>query len=202
MKNRAKLVIRITGYTDTVSVFVNNTEQDITTLLIDAVYSCSVPLGECQVRVIKGSGILNKHWKKKIAFHWLSCLSGVPDFTLRDALLEANTCSISFAVNINAPDQIVDVKLALTSAGFELRQGGENCRNILSDFGRDITALNRIRTFYFMPAILLMLVLLVSLFSLGIAALVHGHIWQFAVVIGSTVLLFTLLFYLIKKSRQ
>lgn len=89
VSNMGNLKICIAGYTDTVSLYVNDDLLKVPSLLKDANYTCTVSPGLYKVRIIKNSGMLSKQWKKKVALNWLSCLSGIPDFTLREAMLEA-----------------------------------------------------------------------------------------------------------------
>lgn len=59
------LRICIAGYTDTVSVYVNDDLLMMSSLIMDAKYTYSVSPGVCKVRITKCSEILNKQWGKK-----------------------------------------------------------------------------------------------------------------------------------------
>jgi hypothetical protein len=102
------LKICVAGYTETVSVYVNDHLLKISSILKDAKYTCTVFPSICKVRIIKSSEILNSQWKKKVALNWLSSLSGIPDFMLREALLKAYVSSICFNINVTDLDQTID----------------------------------------------------------------------------------------------
>ena len=194
------LIICIAGYTDTVSVYVNDYLLDVSSLLKDAKYTCSVPSGVCKIRVIKGSGMTNGRWKKKVALNWLSCLSGVPDFTLREVMLEANVSSICFCINVADTAQIIKITIALTGSGFEIVRGLDKCKNVQCENIRDAAALNRIKRVYLLPMVLLLCVVFVFLLSIAIIIVNKGKIWQFLTIIALIIMLFTLFNYLYRKS--
>lgn len=194
------LRICIAGYTDTVSVYVNDDLLKMSSLLIDANYTYSVSPGVCNVRITKRSDILNKRWKKKVALNWLSCLSGIPDFTIRDAMLEANISSICFNINVTDIDQIINVRLKLNPTGFEIVHGIEQCRDIHVENKLDNIAMRRIKIFYLLPVILLLVVIFGFLISVAILFIVNAKIHLFLIVLALIIILSSLFIYLFKKS--
>ena len=196
------LKICIAGYTDTVSVYVNDHLLPVSSLFMDAKYTCSVSPGVCRVRIMKGSGLRNKQWKKKAAFNWLSCLSGVPDFTLREAMLEANVSSICFQIDVTDADQVIDIKLQLNASGFEIVRGAEACKDIQRENSRDSNALKKIKRVYLLPLVLLLSVVFIFLIGIALFFFTKGKIWQLFLVIALMIVLFALFCYMYKRSMK
>ena len=69
----------------------------------------------------------------KTGLNVLSYLWGVPNHTLREAMMEANLNSICFNINVTDMDQAIDVNLHLDSSGFEIVQGNERCSDIQNE---------------------------------------------------------------------
>lgn len=120
------LRICIAGYTDTVSVYVNDDLLMMSSLIMDAKYTYSVSPGVCKVRITKCSEILNKQWEKS-SVKLVVMYIGYFRFYIREAMLEANISSICFNINVTDIDQTIDVKLKLNSSGFEIVHGIEKC---------------------------------------------------------------------------
>lgn len=196
----ANLKIRIAGYTETVSVYVNDQLLKISSFLKDAKYTCTVFPGLCRVKIIKSSEILNSQWKKKVALNWLSSLSGIPEFTLREALLEANISSICFNINVTNIYETMDIKLILNSSGFKIIEGMEKCENVQSENRLDNIAMKRIKCFYLLPAILLSVVIIGFLIGIAVFFVIKAKIQLFLIVLALIIILSTLFIYLLKKS--
>lgn len=196
----ANLKICVAGYTDTVSVYVNDDLLKMSSFLKDAKYTCTVLPGVCKVRIIKCSGTLNSQWKKKVALNWLSSLSGIPEFTLREAMLEANISSICFNINVTDIDQTIDIKLILNFSGFKMIEGIEKCEEVKIENKQDNIALKRIKCFYLLPAVLLLIVIIGFLIGIAIFFVVKSKIQLLLVVLALIIILSTLFIYMIKKS--
>ncbi len=195
------LSISIVDYTDTVSVYVNDDllGESSLSLFGDAKYTCVVLPGVYKVRITKNSELLGKQWKKKAALDWLSSLSGIPDFTLREAMLDTKQCSICFSVNVTDMDQAIDVKLTLNSSGFEIIQGIEKCSSIQIENSTDNTALRRFRVFYLLPGALLLVMPFGLLIYTALFFLIKTQFQLFLLVLVLTVALAALLVYAVKS---
>ena len=193
-------VICITGYTDTVSVYVNDDLLKISSLSLlgDAKYTCTIAPGLCKVRILKNSDILSKQWKVKVAIDLLSCIIGVPNYTLKEAMLEANQNAMCFDVNVTNNDQIIDIKLSLSMSGFEIVQGIEKCSEIQIENGTNNIALRRIKLFYLLPVVLLSVIIFGFLIGISIFFIIKAKYLLFSIVLTLIILLLTLFVYLIK----
>lgn len=196
----ANLKIRISGYTETVSVYVNDQLLKTSSFLKDAKYTCTVFPGLCRVRIIKSSEMLNSQWKKNVALNWLSCLSGIPEFTIRDTLLEANISSICFNINVTNIDETIDIKLVLNFSGFKIIEGMEKCENVQSENRLDNIASKRIRCFYLLPAILLSVIIIGFLIGIAVFFVIKAKTQLFLIVLALIILLSALFIYLLRKS--
>ena len=197
----ANLKICMVGYTDTISVYVNDDLLEVSSLLKDAKYLCNLSQGVCKVKIIKHSGMLDSQWKKKVLLNWFSSLSGIPDFTLREAILEANISSLCFNINIIDIDQTIDIKIMLNSFGFEIIQGIEKCEDVQIENKTDDIAMKRIKVFYFLPSILIALVVIGFLVGIAIFFLLKAKICLFLIISSLIVILSVLFAYLFKKSK-
>lgn len=197
----ANLKICIVGYTDTISVYVNDDLLEVSSLLKDAKFSCNLSQGVCKVKIIKPSGMLGSKWKKNVLANWFSSLSGIPDFTLREAILEANISSICFNINIIDIDQTIDIKIMLSSSGFEIIQGIDKCEDVQTENRTDNIAMKRIKIFYLLPSILLSFVVIGFLTSIAIFFLLKAKIYLFLIISALIIILSTLFVYLFKRSK-
>lgn len=75
------LRICIAGYTDTVSVYVNDDLLMMSSLIMDAKYTYSVSQAFVKLELQNVQKFLINSGKK-VALNWLSCISGISDFTL------------------------------------------------------------------------------------------------------------------------
>lgn len=196
------LKICIAGYTDTVSVYVNDQLLELSTLFNNANYICTVSPGLNKVRIEKNSGILNSRWKKKVALNWLSSLSGVPDFTLREALLEANISFICFNIDVTNADELVYIKIILNSSGFEIEKGIENCKDIQGGNRLDKTAMKRIKCFYLLPIVLLLVLVIGLLIVTAVFFAVKSELQISLILLAIIVALSSLFIYCLKKSNK
>lgn len=197
----ANLKICLVGYTDTISVYVNDDLLEVSSLLKDAKYLCNLSQGVCKVKIIKHSGMLGSQWKKKVLTNWFSSLSGIPDFTLREAILEANISSLCFNINIIDIDQTIDIKIMLNSSGFEIIQGIEKCEDVQTENRTDNLAMKRIKIFYLLPSILLSFVVIGFLTSIAIFFLLKAKIYLFLIISALIIILSILFVCLFKKSK-
>jgi hypothetical protein len=195
------IIIRVAGYTDTVSVYVNDSLLRLSSALKDAKYTYEMPQGICQVRIIKNSSILNKKWRKKVALNWLSCLSGIPDFTFREAVLETMINSICFNIPLTQSNEVIDINVSLNSSGFSIDSGDDKCNDIICENKTDSLALKRVRLFYYLPSILLLFIIASFLLLISVLLLIKGKYKLFLIVLGLILLLSILFVYLIKKSK-
>lgn len=197
----ANLKICIVGYTDTISVYVNDDLLKISSLLKDAKYLCVLPQGVCKVKIIKDSGMLGSQWKKKVLLNWFSSLSGTPDFTLREAILEANISSLCFNINILDEAQTIEIKIKLNASGFEITQGIEKCEDVQAENSTDNIAMKRIKMFYLLPSILLSFVVIGFLTSIAIFFLLKTEIYLFLIILALIVILSVLFVRFFKSSK-
>lgn len=196
------LTIRISAYTKTILVYVNNQLIEGSSRINDINYTSTVNPGLHEIRIIKGSEVLSSHWKKKVALDWLSCLSGIPDFTLREAMLEANISSICFNVNTTKQEKDNNIRVILNISGFEIIDGMEICENIQSENKTDNTAIKRIKRFYLLPVALLAVVIVGLLIGLATFFAIKGRIQLFFIVSALIIILSTLFIFMYKKSME
>lgn len=197
-----KLKICIAGYTDTVSVYVNDRLLKISTLFYNANYICNVSPGLNKIRIEKNSEILSSRWKKKVALDWLSCLSGIPDFTLRDAFLETNISFICFNIDVSNTDELVYIKIILNSSGFEIEKGIEKCKDIQSGNRHDKAAMKKIKRFYLLPIVLLFVLVIGLLITTAVFFIVKSEPLIALAIMAIIVALSSFFIYCLKKSKE
>lgn len=126
-KNILKLRIDILNYVDTIEVYIDELKLDIKKLSLSS-------------------------WKRGIVFNWISCLFGVPDWTLREKEIDTKNYSTILKVKVN---QDVKVNLKLASNGFELLECSEEILDVKNHTGINEIAKKRVRNAYIIPAITL-----------------------------------------------
>lgn len=196
----ANFRICIVGYTDTISIYVNDNLLQVSSLWKDAKYTCDLSQGVCKVKIIKCSEMIGSQWKKKVLTDWLTSLCGTPFFTLREAILEANISLICFNINVIDIEQTIDIKIKLKSSGFEIIQGIEKCEDVQIETRTDNIALKRIKIFYILPIILLSFVVIGFLVGIAIFSLLKAEIYSFLIISSLIVAVSTLFVYLFKRS--
>lgn len=194
------LSLRIIGSPNTVSVYLNERLLSGVFSVNATEYTYAVTPGVWNVRLIRNAGIPNRQWKKKVAFNWLSCLSGVPDFTLKEVMSEANTCSACFQICVSDPEQAIDLEFAINASGFEIVRGSEFCGDIQYKNEKDSAALKRIKLAYVLPATVFLTLIFAFLAGIAVFFLVKGVVWAFLLTVAMIVLLAALFCGLYQKS--
>ena len=156
------MIIDISNYVDTIEVIVDGSKIDINklSLLSKAEFISDVKPGICEIYIVKKSEISERNWKKGVLFDWVSCLFGVPSWTLAEKVVDIKTYSMMLKVQVIHDIQI---KLKLTENGFELI---ENSKDILDKINKTETtkaAQNRIKHAYIIPLITIALVIEICL---------------------------------------
>lgn len=193
----AKLCLRISEDKKTVSVYINNEIVDMRTSLFSGKYTCDLPVGTYNVKIVKTSEMLDNNWKKIIAYNWLSCLSGSPDYTIEELIISANESSVCFDVDLLND---VTIKIKLSSTGFEIVKGIENCNCIDSQNHVNKRLLSKIKYFFVMPFIFLILIIVFLLICCCVFLIIKNQIMRSAVVFIVTAGLSTLFIWLISKT--
>ena len=169
-----KMIIDISNYVDTSEVIVDGSKIDINklSLLSKAEFISDVKPGICEIYIVKKSEISERNWKKGVLFDWVSCLFGVPSWTLAEKVVDIKTYSMMLKVQVIHDIQI---KLKLTENGFELI---ENLKDILDKINKTETtkaAQNRIKHAYIIPLITIALVIEICLLIGGGFFIVNGR---------------------------
>ena len=152
-----------------------------------------------EIRILRKSQMINQEWKKHVAFDWLSLISGVPDFTLKEKQLEEN----SYLTVLKAKaDCDVKIEVALTNSGFRLIESDDNVIvDIESQVTKSSKAKKRIRNAYLIPMFLL--VLAVEIFFIWVFLTVSINTREFfkSVVLLCIVVLWPWFIYKLARSR-
>ncbi len=193
----AKLCLHISGDKKTVSVYINNEIVDMETSVFSGKYICDLPVGTYNVKIVKTSELSNNNWKKTIAYNWLSCLSGSPDYTIEELIISANESSVCFDVDLLND---VMIKIKLLSTGFEIVKGIENCNCIDSQNYVNKQLLSKIKFFLVMPLIFLISIIVFLLICCCIFLIIKNQIMRSAIVFILTACLSTLFIWLISKT--
>lgn len=85
-----KIIICIQNYVDTIDVLIDGTKVDVSkiTFFPKLKFACNVETGVHEIVVIKKSKISQHDWGKNVLLDWISCLAGIPDWTLAEKLLD------------------------------------------------------------------------------------------------------------------
>ncbi len=152
-----KITLCISNYVDTIDVIIDEVKLDVKKLSFfsKAKFECTVEEGIHEIKIYKKSNILRNDWKKTVLFDWLSCLFGVPDWTLKEKSADTKIFSTTFKVNISN-DIIINLKL--TENGIKLIDDND-VFDISEQNENSKSAKKRITNLYIIPAILLAIII-------------------------------------------
>ena len=169
-----KIFISILNYVDTIDVLIDGLKIDINKLSFfsKAEFECDVEMGVHEITVVKKSEILGRNWKKSVLFDWISCLFGVPDWTLSEKALDTQKSSVILKVNV---EQDVHINLKLTEDGFELTEIVKDILDIAKQTETNKTAKKRIKNAYMIPAIILATVIEICLLTVVARYIVYSQ---------------------------
>lgn len=161
-----KIVICVLNYVDTIDVLIDGFKMDIKKLSLfsKAEFECDIERGVHEITAVKKSEILDGNWKKDVLFDWISCLFGVPDWTLTEKELDTRKCSVILKVKV---EQDIHINLKLTEDGFELIGDIKDILNISKQTETSETAKRRIKNAYMIPAMLLATVIEICMLIVG-----------------------------------
>lgn len=169
-----KIIINISNYIDTIDIFVNGLKIDMNKLSLfsKAEFECDVKLGIQEIYIVKKSKISECNWKKGVVFDWISCLLGVPDWTLAEKALDTKTYSTMLKVEVN---EDVEINLKLTENGFELTENSKNILDMVQQTETSKTANKRIKNLYLIPVMFLVIVIEICLLIAGVFFIVNSQ---------------------------
>ena len=196
-----KLTIHISGYVDTIQVLLDgeNVEIKKLTVLSKAVYICDVAPGVHELCFVKESELSAPSWKKNVAVDWLSCLFGVPDWSLREKTLDCQISSMTFKVNVT---QDMRIKAKLTADGFMFAQETEAVFDVATQRETNDTAKKRMKKAYLLPAAMLAAVIGICLLVACVFLLVNGAYLQGVLVFAIAVFWAWLICGLYRENRK
>lgn len=198
-----KIFISVSNYVDTVDVIIDGVKIDKNKLSFfsKAKFERELEGGVHEITVTKGTAILGHNWKKSIIFDWLSCLSGLSDWTVKEKVMDQRTCSINIKVNV---EQDVDINIRLTEDGFELIQKTDAILTVDKEIKISEQAKQRIKNAYIIPAIILATVIGLCMLIVGILFLMNNQ-YAFSIILLAMSISWVWLIYnsvLNKKSKK
>lgn len=181
-----KIVICILNYVDTIDVLIDGYKIDIKKLSFfsRAEFECDLERGVHEITVVKKSRISEQDWKKSVLFDWISCLLGVPDWTLAEKALDIRKCSVILKVKV---EQDVHINLKLTENGFELIGLVNDILDIVKHTETSKTAKKRIKNAYMIPIIILATVIELCMLIVGVFLIVNSQYTRSIVVFALAV---------------
>lgn len=170
--NNLKIVICISNYVNTIDVLIDGHKIDIKKLSLfsKAEYEHYLKMGVHEVAVVKRSDIMGHGWKKIVLFDWISCLLGVPDFTLAEKTLDKKTCSVFLKVKV---ERDIHINFKLTEAGFEIIEPVNDIFDVFKQTEISKTANKRIKYAYIIPAITLAIIIECCMLIVGIFLVIN-----------------------------
>lgn len=165
--NNLKIVICILNYVDTIDVLIDGHKIDIKKLSLfsKAEFENKLERGIHEVTVVKRSEIMGHSWKKSVLFDWISCLFGVPNWTLAEKALDKGECSVFLKVKV---ERDVHINLKLTEAGFEIIETFNDIFDVVKQTEICETAKKRIKNAYILPAIILAIIIECCMLIVGV----------------------------------
>lgn len=162
MNNTSLITLKIRNYVDTICVYVNDAPVKEKHIISTATYQLEVPKGYNIVRVEKNTNIETKEFKKKAILSWLSTVSGIADFTLREVLLEAYTSSIECRILVEDNTKIM---LTLGKDGFNVEEC--NSKFSVTCFQNTINQndAKKLKTYYVIPMVFIATLIIATLFG-------------------------------------
>lgn len=162
-----KIGICILNYVDTIDVLIDGLKIDVKKLSLfsKAEFEHTIETGVHEITIVKKSGISERNWKKNVFFDWMSCLFGVPDWTLAEKALDKQKHSMVIMVNI---EQDMYISFELTEHGIELLDSHKNILDITTQTETSEIAERRIKNAYLIPIMVLALLIETSILVVGI----------------------------------
>lgn len=195
------LKIILDGYVDTVDVYVDQEKIELKGFFLsDKVsYECVVSEGRHILHLMKRSKAMEKGWKKNAAFHWLSLLSGVADWTIAEVTKDGYSCSIKVAVDVERDGLI---QLALTSGGFDVTEASLRVCVEEKEIWNHADAEKRVRRSFIIPAYILMALICLAILGFGILMAWGGNLIGAAVCLCIFVLMLWFFFVYCPKLQK
>lgn len=196
-----KIFIKVLNYVDTVDVFVDGVkiEKEKLSLSSKAEFVYDVESGIHEIYFDKKSNISRRHWKKGVVYNWISCLSGTPDWTLKEMALDTIKSSMMLKVNVGADIQI---DLKLTDSGFELIGETKDIIDTVKQTEIDKTAKKRVKNLYMSPAILFAILIEICMLAVCVLLILNRHYVKFIIIIVLSVFWAWLVCSMIFKDRK
>lgn len=165
--NNLKIVIHILNYVDTIDVLIDGHKTDIKKLSLfsKAEFEQNLERGVHEIAVIKKSAIMERSWKKGVLYDWISCLLGVPDWTLSEKELDKRKCSLFIKVKV---ERDIQINLRLTKDGFEIIETADDILDIVKQTETCEAAKKRIKNAYLIPAIIIALIIELCMLIVGV----------------------------------
>lgn len=165
--NNLKIVICILNYVDTIDVLIDGHKIDMKKLSLfsKAEFEHNLERGVHEVTVVKRSEIMGHSWKKSVLFDWISCLFGVPNWTLAEKALDKGECSVFLKVKV---ERDAHINLKLTEAGFEIIETFNDIFDMVKQTEICETAKKRIKNAYILPAIILAIIIECCMLIVGV----------------------------------
>ena len=162
-----KIVIRILNYVDTIDVLIDGLKIDIKKLSLfsKAEFEHNLERGVHEITIVKRSGIMGRSWKKSVLFDWISCLFGIPNWTLAEKALDERKCSVFLKVKVEIDTHI---NLKLTEDGFEIIETVNDIFDVVKQTEICETAKKRIKNAYILPAIILAIIIESCMLIVGV----------------------------------
>lgn len=181
------LTIEIYNYVDSINVLVDEViiEKRSLSLFSKAKYICDLEPGVHAVKIVKQFVENGIQWKKYVAYEWLSCLSGSPNWTIREVLLNSQNNSIIFKTNV-CNDMVV--RLRLSSNGFEIIKNDKNIFDVAYKNVVNSNAQKRVKKVFITPVRIICYAFEMCFAVLFILCFIKGLIFQ-------SVLMFLLNFF-------
>lgn len=195
-----KLIISISNYLKSVDVFVDGVRVEISKLSFSskAIYEHTVKSGIHDIYVIKKSEVLEKNWKTHIIYDWISCLLGIPDWTLKEKKLDVKICSIRLKIEVV---RNIQVKLDLTDTGFMLVEHCEGILDTEKQIHASAKAEQRIKTLYLIPALILSMAIEICFLLVSFFFITNRYYPQFFVFLALSIFWPCLLWCLISRKN-
>lgn len=169
-----KIIIRIINYVESIDVLVDGIKLEIEELSFfsSAKFQSEVGLGIHEIVVIKNSEIMKNNWKFTALKDWMSCMLGVPDWTLTEKKIDERICSMFFKVKV---EQDININLKLMKDGFELEELSDEILDIVKQTGTSEIAQKRVKSVYMIPPMILAIVIEFCILTVGILLVTSGQ---------------------------
>ena len=169
-----KITICILNYVDTVKVLIDNFKIDIKKLSFSskAEFEHDLESGVYEVTFLKQSKIMGHSWRKNVLLDWISCLLGVPDWTLVEKSMDGNKCLLTLKVKV---EHDINIVLKLTKDGFEIIKANTDILDVTKQTEISEIAKKRIKKAYLLPVIILSMIIEICILSFGVFLLLNNQ---------------------------